>query len=122
MTLITKDNKKSFMEYYHYFHDSSITDLIYNYKDCSIELYVSVFWSGEPKIKDDGKYEINKKNLKIIFKDVYQFKFKEVYQDYIDDAYLKYIILDKDEYICFATDPEEPLISIVSKTMEYEEI
>ncbi len=122
MTLITKDNLTSFMDYYHWFHDSNITDVKYEYLKNQIELYIDVFWSGDPILKDDGSYETNKTKLKIVCKDIYQYNYKENYLDYIDDAYLKFLNIDKEEYICFATDKEEPLISVVCKSIEYEEL
>lgn len=121
MKQITKENLTLFMDYYHCFHDSYITNVLYNYEKCQVELFIDVFWSGEPKLKDDGTYETNKKKIRMVCKDVNQFNYKEVYSDYIDDAYLKYITLEREEFICFATDQEDPLISIVCKSIEYEE-
>lgn len=122
MTLIMKENLETFMDYYHWFHDSYITDVLYDFKNNQVELYINVFWSGEPTLKEDGTYETNKKKIKMICHDVNQYNYKETYTDYIDDAYLKYIKLNKEEFICFATDKEEPLISVVCKSIEYEEI
>lgn len=122
MTLITKDNLSSFMDYYHWFHDSSIKDVKYYYKEDKIELYIDVYWSGEPTIKEDGTYITNRTKLKMVCHKIYQYRYKETYTDYIDDAYLKYIIINKEEYICFATDKEEPLISVVCESIEYEEL
>ncbi len=122
MTLITKDNIQSFMEYYHYFHDSYISDVLFFYKECKVELYIDVFWSGEPTLKDNGTYETNKKKIKMVCNNIIQYKYKENYADYIDDAYLKFLTINKQEYICFATDPEEPLISVLAESIEYEEI
>ncbi|MCI9233982.1 MAG: hypothetical protein HFH08_05245, partial [Bacilli bacterium] len=57
MTPITKDNLTSFMDYYHWFHDSYITDVKYEFKNDQIELYFNIYWSGDPTLKDDGTYE-----------------------------------------------------------------
>ena len=122
MTLITKDNLTSFMDYYHWFHDSYITDVKYEFKKNQIELYIDIFWSGNPTLKDDGTYETNKTKLKMVCKGIYQYNYKENYIDYIDESYLKIININNEEYICFATDKEEPLISIVCKIIEYEEL
>lgn len=122
MTSITKDNLTEFMDYYHWFHDSKILDVKYYFKKTKIELYLDVFWSGKPILKNDGTYETNKTVVKMICNDIYQYNFKETYLNDIDDAYLKYIMINEEEYICFATDKEEPLISIVCRSIEYEEV
>ena len=82
---------------------------------------MNVFWSGEPKIKDDGTYETNKTKINIVCKNIRQFYFKEMFTDYIDDAYIKCITIEKEEFLCFATDKEEPLLYIVCESIEYEE-
>ncbi len=122
MTSITKNSLTSFMNYYHLFHDSYISDVKYEFKKNQIELYFDIFWSGKPTLKDNGVFETNKVKLKMIFKSIYQYNYKENYMDYIDEAYLKIINISNEEYFCFATDKEEPLISIVCKTIEYEEL
>ncbi len=122
MTTITKDNLTSFMDYYHWFHDSYITDVKYEFKKDQIELYFNIYWSGDPTLKDDGTYETNRTELKMVCKGIYQYDYKENYTDYIDDAYLKFIKINKEEYICFAMDKEEPLISVVCKSIEYKEL
>lgn len=66
------------MSFYHYFHDSSINDLKFNYKDNVLELFI--------------------------------------------DAYLKFIKIDNEEFICFATDNNEPYIYIVAKHLECDEL
>lgn len=122
MKAITKENINEFMEYYHDFHDSCINDLKYNYKEDNIEIIMDVFWSGNPKIKSDGTYETNKTKLKMLCKKIYQYKYKENYMNYIDGAYLKYIKMENKDYLCFATDKEEPQVSIVCGYIEYKEI
>lgn len=44
-----------------------------------------------------------------------------MFTDYIDDAYIKCITIEKEEFLCFATDKEEPLLYIVCESIEYEE-
>ncbi len=122
MTLITKDNLISFMDYYHWFHDSYISDVKYEFKKNNIDIYMDVYWSGNPILKDDGTYETNKTKLKILCENIYSYNFKEIYTDYIDEAYLKFITISKEEYICFATDKKEPLISVVCKSIKYEKL
>lgn len=73
MTSITKENLDTFIEYYHGFHDSNIADIVFNFKGNTILLYMNVFWSGEPKIKDDGTYETNKTKINIVCKNIRQF-------------------------------------------------
>lgn len=122
MILITKDNLQSFIEYYHSFHDSYITHINYDINNSQIEIFLDIRWSGKPIIKDDKTYETNKTKMKIVFNDIYQFKNKEIFSwDYINKAFIKYIKIENKEYICFATNKEEPLLFIVCKSMEYEE-
>ena len=42
--------------------------------------------------------------------------------DYINEIFIKYIKLNNNEFICFASDEQEPLIYIVCESVEYEEI
>ena len=123
MILITKDNLLSFMEYYHNFHDSYITNVNYNIKLSRIEVMIDVCWSGKPTLKENMKYETNKTKIKMVFNDVKQCYNKEIfYWDYIDKAFLKYIEIKNEEFICFASDENEPLIYIVCDNIEYEEL
>lgn len=122
MVLLTKDKLSSFMNYYHWFHDSYITEVKYDYKKGRIELFLAIFWSGEAFLKDDGTYETNKTKLKMICDNVYQYNYKKTCADYIDEAYLKCILINKEEYFCFATDEEKPLISVICESIEYEEL
>lgn len=118
---ISKDNLDSFMSYYQNFHDSVITSIEYDIINSKINLYINVFWSGKPSLKEDGSLETNKLNMKVVFDDIYQCNNKELYSwDSIYDAYLKFIKLDNVEYICFADAKENPNIYIVSKKMFYE--
>ncbi len=48
MNKITKENLNGFIEYYHEFHDSFITDVNYDITKAKIELLMDVFWSGNP--------------------------------------------------------------------------
>ena len=48
MKKITKDNLNEFIDYYHEFHDSRITNVNYDISKSEIELLIDVFWSGDP--------------------------------------------------------------------------
>ncbi len=121
MKEINKNNLASFISYYQNFHDSVITSIEYDIINSKINLYINVFWSGKPSLKEDGSLETNKLNMKVVFDDIYQCNNKELYSwDSIYDAYLKFIKLDNVEYICFADAKENPNIYIVSKKMFYE--
>ena len=127
MQQIKKENLDDFLKYYHDLHDSYILDIQYDYKNSKIEILIDVYWSGEPTLKENGTYETNKTKMKIVCKNVNQFHFKDTFSDFIDGIFLKYIKLkelvykDK-EFICFATDNEDPEVSIVCESIEYEEI
>ena len=123
MILITKDNLSSFIEYYHGFHDSYITNINYDIRLSKIELFIDVYWLGEPILKEDRTYETNKTKMKIIFNGVEQCNNKEIFSwDYISDAFIKYIKIRNKEFICFASDENEPLVYIVCDNIEYEEL
>lgn len=123
MTLITKDNLSSFIEYYHSFHDSYITNINYDINHSQIELFIDVYWSGEPTLKEDGTYETHKTKMKIIFNGVVQYNNKEIFSwDYINNAFLKYIKIRNKEFICFSSDEKDPSIYIVCDNIEYEEL
>lgn len=123
MILITKDNLPSFIEYYHNFHDSCITNINYDIELSKIVLFINVCWSGEPILKEDNRYETNKTKLKMIFNEVEQCNIKEIFSwDDITDAFIKYINIKNQDYICFASDENEPLVYIVCDNIEYEEL
>ncbi len=123
MILITKDNLSSFIEYYHGFHDSYITNINYDIRLSKIELFIDVYLSGEPILKEDRTYETNKPKMKMIFNGVKQCNNKEIFSwDYISDAFIKYIKIKNKEFICFANDEKEPLVYIVCDNIEYEEL
>ncbi len=123
MILITKDNLLSFIDYYHSFHDSYITNINYNIKLSQIEIIIDVYWSGKPKLKEDMTYETNKTKIKMVFNDVKQCNNKEIFLwDYIRKAFMKYIKIKNEEFICFASDEKEPLIYIVCGNIEYDEL
>lgn len=123
MILITKDNSSSFIEYYHGFHDSHITNINYDIMLSKIELFIDVYWSGEPILKEDRTYETNKTKMKMIFNGVEQCNNKEMFSwDYISDAFIKYIKIRNKEFICFASDENDPLVYIVCDNIEYEEL
>lgn len=123
MKELTKNNILEFLEYYHDLHDSNITMIEYDISKAQITLIINVYWSGEPKLKDDGNYETNKKKIKIIFEGVEKVKSKEICSyEYIDDVYFKFIMLNNKEYICFADYEENPTLYIVSENAKYKEI
>lgn len=123
MILITKDNLSSFIEYYHGFHDSYITNINYDIRLSKIELFIDVYWSGEPILKEDRAYETNKTKMKMIFNGVEQCNNKEIFSwDYISDVFIKYIKIQNKEFICFASDENDPLVYIVCDNIEYEEL
>lgn len=123
MMLLTEDNLQSFIQYYHGFHDSHITNMNYDINSSQIELFVDVFWSGKPIRKEDGMYETNKTKMKIVFHGVEQCNNKEIFSwDSIHDIFIKYIKLKNKKYICFASDEKEPFIYIVCDNIEYEEV
>lgn len=123
MKKITKENLEEFLNYYHGFHDSYITDINYDIKASSIEMFINVFWSGESKVLEDNTYETNKTNLKMIFLGVEKCNVKEMFSwDYVSEAFMKYIKLENKEYICFSDDEKEPNIYIVSDEISYEEM
>lgn len=67
MILITKESLPSFIEYYHAFHDSYITNVNYNIELSQIEIIINVCWVGESKLKEDGTYETNNIKMKMVF-------------------------------------------------------
>lgn len=123
MIEITKDNLLEFINYYHYFHDSYITNINYDINNSQIELYIDVCWSGKATIKENGYYNTNKTKMKILFNGVTQCNNKEIFSwDYIDEALIKYIKIESKEYICFASAEENPFVYIVCDSMKYEEL
>ncbi len=121
MKQIRKDNLEEFLDYYHGCHDSYIKDVKYEFLKDKVEFFIDVFWSGNPTIKDDGTYETNRKKMHMVCSNVVQYNYKENYSDSIDDVYLNYLRIKNKEYICFATDKEKPLISVVCENIWYEE-
>lgn len=122
MTLITKDNLSSFVEYYHNFHDSYITNINYDIKNSKIKLSIDVCWSGKPKLKEDETYETNKTKLIIIFNNVNKCNIKEMFSwDFIYNTFIKFIKMENKEFICFANDEEDPSIYIICDNIEYED-
>ena len=120
---ITKNNLDEFINYYHSLHDSYITNINYDINNSKIELLIDVCWSGDPILKDDDTYETNKTKIKMILYNINKFSVKEMASwDYIDEVFINYITYLDKEYICFATDKEEPLLYIVCEDIEYEEI
>lgn len=123
MEKITKENLTEFMDYYHQLHDSYIEEIHYNVYKSRIELLIDVCWSGVPKLKEDKTYETNKTKLKLILNNIKKYSFKDLFSyDYINEACIKFINMDNNEYICFATDENEPLIYIVCESIEYQKM
>ena len=88
-----------------------------------IELFIDVYWSGNPILKEDGTYETNKTKMKMIFSGVEQCNNRQIFSwDYINDAFMKYVKIKSKEFICFASDEEEPLVYIVCDNIKYEEL
>ena len=123
MILITQESLPSFIEYYHAFHDSYITNVNYNIELSQIEIIINVCWVGESKLKEDGTYETNNIKMKMVFNDVEQYTNKEIFSwDYINEAFIKYIKIQNKEFVCFASDEKDPFIYIVCDNIEYEEL
>ena len=122
MNIITKANIISFMENYHYFHDSIITSINYDIKKAQIEVKIDVFWSGETTKSKEG-LETNKTRIRMVFNEVEECNNKELFLwDYIDNAYMKYLEIRDKELICFASDENDPMVYIVCESIEYEEL
>jgi len=120
---INKDNLNNFINYYHSFHDSYITNINYDINNSKIELYLDIVWSGEPILKEDNTYETNKTKLFMTFNNIEKYSCKEIFNwDYIDEMYLNFINLDNKELICFANNKNNPDIYIVCNDISYKEI
>ncbi len=123
MNKITKDNLDEFINYYHEFHDSYITNVNYDISKSQIELLINVRWAGKPILREDKTYQSNKIKMRMILNNIEQCNNKEMFSwDYINEIFIKYIKLNNNEFICFASDEQEPLIYIVCESVEYEEI
>ena len=123
MKKITKDNLDEFINYYHEFHDSYITNVNYDISKSQIELLINVRWAGKPILREDKTYQTNKIKMRMILNNIEQCNNKEMFSwDYINEIFIKYIKLNNNEFICFASDEQEPLIYIVCESVEYEEI
>ena len=123
MDKLTKENINKFNEYYHKLHDSYIEKIDYNVSDSKLELTIDVVWSGKPTLKEDDTFETNRAKLKMYFSDIKKFNIKDYFSwDYINEIYIKYVKLENNEYICFASDENDPLIYIVCNHIEYKEI
>lgn len=86
-----------------------------------IEMVVDVQWSGESKLKEDGTYETNKKQLKLIFEGVEKYINKEIFSwNFIYKVYFDYIKLNNKEFLCFANAEEDPFIYIICDMVRYE--
>lgn len=122
MKEITKNNLQEFLEYYHYLHDSTISNINSDIYNSKIEMFIDIYWSGEPVLKDDKTYETNKTKMLIVFEGIERYNSKEFYSwNYINDIYFKYIMLKNKEYLCFSNEEEYPYIYIVCNKIFYEE-
>lgn len=123
MTLITKTNLSAFLEYYHSLHDSYITNINYNITNSQIELLIDIYWSGKLQLNEDGTYKTNKVKLKMNLNGVEQCNIKEMFSwNYINEVYIHYVKVKNQEFICFASDEEKPLVYILCDNIEYEEL
>ncbi len=123
MINLTKENLLEFLEHYHYFHDSTISNVEYDVNKSEINLLIDVCWSGEQKLKDDKHYETNPKKLKIVFEQIEEFNNKGIFSwSFIYNVYVKFFILNDKEFICFANEEKEPFLCIVAENAKYEEI
>lgn len=123
MNKIIKDNLDEFINYYHEFHDSYITNVNYDISKSQIELLINVRWAGKPILREDKTYQTNRIKMRMILNNIEQCNNKEMFSwDYINEIFIKYIKLNNNEFICFASDEQEPLIYIVCESVEYEEI
>lgn len=123
MTLITKTNLSAFLEYYHSLHDSYITNINYDITNSQIELLIDIYWSGKLQLNEDGTYKTNKVKLKMYLNGVEQCNIKEMFSwNYISEVYIQYVKVKNQEFICFASDKEEPLVYILCDSIEYVEL
>ena len=123
MNKITKENLDTFMDYYHGFHDSYITNIHYDIYKSQMVIIIDVFWAGKPIIKEDGTYDMSKTKLKMILNGIEKVNNREIFSwDYINEAFLQYITLNNKELICFASDENDPSFYVVCDSIEYEEI
>ncbi len=123
MKKITNENINDFIHYYHAFHDSYIKNINYQINAKKLEILFDIMWSGKPTLKEDKTYETNETKLKMIFYNVEKASIKEIFNwDYINEIYLSYIEKDNKEYICFATDEDNPQLFVLCEKIEYEEL
>lgn len=117
MKTISKENLQEFINKYHYFHDSFITNIYYDILKSQIELTMDVFWIGNEVESTHGT------KIKMIFNKVERYSSKEVFSwEYINHAFLSYINLKNKEYLCFATDENNPFVYVVCEEIMYEEL
>lgn len=125
MIIITKENLEQFKDYYHWFHDSTLSKVVFDKIKKELTLFVNAYWSGKTYVKPDGFYETHPVKMRMFFSEVKEYKDSldsEDYMGYIDEAYMEFITLNKKEYICFAEDKEEPFFYVIAKSCKYEEI
>lgn len=78
MNKITKDNLDEFINYYHKFHDSYITNVNYDISKSQIELLINVCWVGKPILKEDKTYQTNKIKMRMILNNIEQCNNKDI--------------------------------------------
>ena len=124
MKKITKNNIEEFIKNYHFFHDSYIKKINYDYNNSKVEMHLDVYWQGNPDLKEDGSYETNKTKIKVLFTGIESFSDTEEYSS-IDDTIVKCFQKNgKDLFtISFKSfEPnEKPYLSITCESIEYEE-
>ena len=79
MNKITKDNLDEFINYYHEFHDSYITNVNYDISKSQIELLINVRWAGKPILREDKTYQTNKIKMRMILNNIEQCNNKEMF-------------------------------------------
>lgn len=123
MKKITKDNIHEFMEHYHFLHDSFINKLDLNTNDSKIEMIISIYWSGEPTIKEDGTYDTHKKKIRLVLSGINDFKDCEDLSC-IDDTYIECCQKNGKDLICISIfSPEHDNVQylyIECENIEYE--
>lgn len=114
MIKITKENLNKFCSNYEDLHDAFITNINYDIFKSEIEVLIENVFT-----LNNGKYL----KMRLVFKGVEQCNNKEIFSwDYIMQAFIKYIKIKNKEYICFASDEEDPFVYIVCDSIEYEEL
>lgn len=119
---MTKENINEFLSYYHYFHDSRINKIDYNIDEDKIDIYINACFAGQIFL-EDGVYNKSWRKIKIQLKKIIKCNIQEFYTyDDINELFLKFIKKNNQDFVCFATEEENPSIYIVCESIEYEEL